>query len=96
MLADDCASDAPKWSFWSGKLGWSSFAQSSWTWLDALHQQAKTLGQPQTDDLDVGGWVYEITMDPKMNNPDCPEACGYQVAKHVNSNRNMRYIMKAY
>ena len=73
------AARRPKWSVWGSKLGWSGFAKSSWEWLDALQQEATNKGRPLTDILDIGGWEYEITMDPEMNDEAYPDACGYQV-----------------
>ena len=96
MQPDDYTSDNPKWSFWSGKLGWSGFAKSSWDWLDGLYQEATDREEPRTATLDVGGWEYEITMDPQMNDEDHPEACGFQVAKHSNSKQKKRHIMKSW
>ena len=48
MQPDDYTSDFPKWSFWSGKLGWSGFAKSSWDWLDGLYQEATDRKEPRT------------------------------------------------
>ena len=72
------------------KSGWSGFAKSSWDWLDGLYQEATDREEPRTATLDVGGWEYEITMDPQMNDEDHPEACGFQVAKHSNSKQKKK------
>ena len=74
--------------------GWSGFAESSWDWLDRLRQKATDRNEPTTATLDIGGWDYDITMDPQMNDAEHPEACGFQVAKHPNSNETRRHIMK--
>ena len=70
MQPDDYTSDNPKWSYWSGKLGWSGFAKSSWGWLDDLYQAAWERQEPLTDTLDVGGWPYDITpADERQRSP---------------------------
>ena len=98
MRPDDYTSANPKWSFWGGpKLGWSNFAKSNWDWLDGLYQEATDKKRPVIETLDVGGWEYEITMDPWMNDAKHPEACGFQVAKHANSpNETKRLIVRHY
>ena len=93
---DDYTSEYPKWSFWSGKLGWSGFAKSSWDFLDDLHCEAEEKGEACTATLDIGGWLYEITIDPNMEDDDYPEACGYQVAMHSNSKQKRRLISRSY
>jgi hypothetical protein len=96
MQPDDYTSEHPKWSFWSGKLGWSGFAKSSWDFLDDLHCEAEEKGEACTATLDIGGWLYEITIDPNMEDDDYPEACGYQVAMHSNSKQKRRLISRSY
>ena len=96
MLPDDYTSENPKWSYWSGKNGWSGFAKSSWAFLDDLHCQATENGEACTGLLEIGGWSYEITIDPNMKDEDYPEACGYQVAQHSNSNMKKRLIRKSF
>ena len=93
---DDYTSEYPKWSFWSGKLDWSGFAKSSWDFLDDLHCEAEEKGEACTATLDIGGWLYEITIDPNMEDDDYPEACGYQVAMHSNSKQKRRLISRSY
>ena len=95
MQPDDYTSEYPKWSFWSGKLGWSGFAKSSWDFLDDLHCEAEEKGEACTATLDIGGWLYEITIDPNMEDDDYPGACGYQVAKHSNSKQKQRLISRS-
>ena len=75
-------------------MGWSGFAESSWDWLDGLYQEATDRKEPRTATLDVGGWEYEITMDPHMQDAAHPDACGFQEAKHANSKGTRRLIMK--
>ena len=96
MQPDDYTSENPKWSFWSGKLGWSGFAKSSWDFLDDLHREAQEKGEACTAALDIGGWLYEITIDPNMEDDDYPEACGYQVAMHSDSKQKRRLISRSY
>ena len=71
-------------------MGWSGFAKSSWAWLDDLYQDAMDKQQAVTNTLDVGGWEYEITIDPQMNDEAHPEACGFQVT----SKRKKRLIKR--
>ena len=77
-------------------MGWSGFAENSWDWLYDLYKKAKDSGKPTTKTLDIGGWKYDITMDPQMNDEGHPDACGFQVAKHSNSNQKRRLIMKSW
>ena len=87
----------PTWNFWSGKSGWSGFAQSSWDWLDVLYKKALDNDEPAIDVLDIGGWDYEITMDLRVDDGTVePGTCGFQEAKHTNSKNKKRAIMKSW
>ena len=94
MNDDDYTSDKPKWSYLAGRnQGWSSFAKSSWGFLDALHEKARQTGELCTDSLDIGGWKYNITIDLTATY-DSPETVGYQDAMHDCSNQKRRAIAK--
>ena len=64
--------------------------------MDDLHRDANEKGEVCTGMLDIGGWLYEITIDPNMEDDDHPEACGYQKALHSNSKQKQRLISRSY
>ena len=61
--------------------------------MDGLYREATDKGEPATDILDVGGWPYEITMVPWMQDAQHPEACGFQVAEHENSPKKKKRLI---